>query len=386
MAAILCLFLYIRFSSAYFSYFLIIAGATLFYSWKFVTTGNKFVVSNVSLLLWGMVIFYGSILLDSILLQDRDSIKLSIEYASLTIPFFIFYLFRIRYDIDAGFRIGTLLASGVIFLLGLYQWYYNPSGRIMSTFAHPNHLGTMIAMVIPFFLYWGKKSKGQLERIVIAILTFIGLLCIYETSSRGGMIALILGLSLALLIFVLFDGHLPREKIITIFALIGIVGVVGGYAVFNMQEERNAFGKMGGERVEMLEASYQMWNDHKLLGVGLDKWGDNYYDDKYHPSDAKEQGHTMPHNMPIYFFSTAGIIGGIGYIIFALFNFIVLIHGFNATENKWLAITMVSAFLSFFIQSMVDTTIINKIPARIYFGLLGYSIAAYQFNKQKDII
>ena len=47
---------------------------------------------------------------------------------------------------------------------------------------------------------------------------------------------------------------------------------------------------------------------------------------------------------------------------------------------------MISAFLSLLVQGMVDTTIIYTIPARVYFGLLGYSIVAYQCNKQKDII
>lgn len=381
MAAILCFFLYVRFSSAYFSYFLIVAGIIFFFSWKFATTNNNEVTfSRVSLLLLGMGIFYGSILLDSILLQDIDSVKLSLEYASLTIPFFVFYLFRLKYNIDAGVRLGTLLASGAIFLLGFYQWYCFPSERVMSTFANPNHLGTMIAMMIPFFIYWGKQSKNRLERLAIVALILGGLLLMYATSSRGGMIALILGVCLSLLIFVFFDKNLSKRSIITIFALIGIVGIIGGYAVFNVQKERTGLGKIGGERIEMVEASYEMWNDHKLLGVGLDKWGDNYYDTKYHPVAAKEKGHTMPHNMPIYFFSTAGIIGGVGYIIFIFLNFIVLIHGFNLAEDKWLAIAMISAYLSFLIQGMVDTTIINKIPARIYFGLLGYSLAAIQVS------
>lgn len=35
-------------------------------------------------------------------------------------------------------------------------------------------------------------------------------------------------------------------------------------------------------------------------------------------------------------------------------------------------------FFAFFFQGLVDTTIINKIPARIYFGVLGYGMAAYR--------
>lgn len=41
-------------------------------------------------------------------------------------------------------------------------------------------------------------------------------------------------------------------------------------------------------------------------------------------------------------------------------------------------------FLSFFLQGLVDTTIINKIPARMYFALMGSFIPlCYLHLKQK---
>lgn len=39
----------------------------------------------------------------------------------------------------------------------------------------------------------------------------------------------------------------------------------------------------------MLEASWEMWNDHKLTGVGPGKWGEYYYSPKYHPKDGHEK-------------------------------------------------------------------------------------------------
>lgn len=29
---------------------------------------------------------------------------------------------------------------------------------------------------------------------------------------------------------------------------------------------------MGGERIMMLEASYRMWQDHKMVGIGPGNW------------------------------------------------------------------------------------------------------------------
>ena len=86
----------------------------------------------------------------------------------------------------------------------------------------------------------------------------------------------------------------------------------------------------------------------------------------------------MPHNMPVYFLSTSGVLGGIGYLLFHGILFMILIKSFPLATDKWLVVALLSAFSAFFFQGLVDTTIINKIPARIYFGVLGYGMAAYR--------
>lgn len=120
--------------------------------------------------LWGCLCFYGSIILDSIILRDMQSLSRSLEYASLTIPFFVFYVLRTSYDIDKGTKMGLLVSCSIIFTLGIYQWYQDPNARIMSTFAHPNHLATMVAIVTPLIAYFLKNSSGYIERIGLAFL------------------------------------------------------------------------------------------------------------------------------------------------------------------------------------------------------------------------
>lgn len=38
--------------------------------------------------------------------------------------------------------------------------------------------------------------------------------------------------------------------------------------------QREDTSKIGGERIIMLEASYAMWQDHKWMGIGMDRWED----------------------------------------------------------------------------------------------------------------
>lgn len=378
IAALLCCLVCIRFSAAYFSYFIIVAGVSIMYMYYF---KGKRLIYEVSLypelkyVLWGGLCFYGSIILDSIILRDMQSLSRSLEYASLTIPFFVFYVLRTSYDIDKGTKMGLLVSCSIIFTLGIYQWYQDPNARIMSTFANPNHLATMVAIVTPLIAYFLKNSSGYIERIGLAFLMGLGFFCMYLTKSRGGLVALVLGICFSLFIMLIMSKHLKKKSIMTIVAGIVLVIVIGAGAFYHLQEDRNG---IGGERLQMIEASYQMWNDHKLLGVGIDRWGENYYDVKYHPQNAMEQGHNMPHNMPVYFLSTSGLLGGIGYLLFHGILFMTLIKSFPLARDKWLVMALLSVFLAFFFHGLVDTTIINKIPARIYFGILGYGMAAYR--------
>lgn len=48
---------------------------------------------------------------------------------------------------------------------------------------------------------------------------------------------------------------------------------------------------MGGERIMMLEASYRMWQDHKMVGIGPGNWEEYYYSESIIPK--KEERRVM---------------------------------------------------------------------------------------------
>ena len=145
--------------------------------------------------------------------------------------------------------------------------------------------------------------------------------------------------------------------------------IFAGLGAYYMQSSRHEV-ILGGERGPMITASIQMWEEHKMIGVGADHWEENYYG-KYHPINVHEQGLSMLHNMMLYYMFTGGTLGGFGYLIYLA----ATIAGLYATVRKqrdyyWCLLISI-IFLSFFLQGMVDTTIINKIPSRMYFALMG---------------
>ena len=168
----------------------------------------------------------------------------------------------------------------------------------------------------------------------------------------------------------------------------------GGVAFHHMGQERNvdvielaesgkSITRAGGERAQMIQASIAMWKDHKVLGVGAGHWGEAYYG-PYKPADIHEKGHSMPHNMPIFFLSTGGIVGVAGYGIFVIISAVTLTQIVKMKKDPACGLAVYMVFLSFFLQGLVDSTIINKIPARMYFALMGSFIPwGYMRLKQK---
>ena len=220
-------------------------------------------------------------------------------------------------------------------------------------YAHPNHFGTMINLMAPCIVYADIKNKDKWYRILSVIVLASAIVCLVMTRSRGALIALSASVIIGIIIAVFETRNFisPLVKKISIIVVAATI-IFAGLGAYYMQSGRHEV-KLGGERGSMITASIQMW------------------DGKYHPINVHEQGLSMLHNMMLYYMSTGGTLGGFGYLIYLA----ATIAGLYATVRKqrdyyWCLLISI-IFLSFFLQGMVDTTIINKIPSRMYFALMG---------------
>lgn len=374
ITAILC----VRWSASYFSYAIILFA--LFFLYDLHREGKAvFQIfredGHIRWMAGGMIIFYGALLLSGLFLGDSASMKEAGDDASFVLPFFMLYYLRDRYDTENAVRWGLTLGSFIMCAFGVYQGYLHPELRIFSFFAHPNHFGTALAMVFPFTAYYAIKVRPVWEKVIFLALALLQLFCLYHTESRGAMV----GLAAAVVVTAgavgfRFRKELNMKQILTSLVIVLVVAAACDGVFDHINANRDKWGQEGGERQLMIAASLDMWKDHPLLGVGLTRWEETYYSEAYHPKEGREAGLSMPHNMPVYFLSTTGILGGAGYAVFLLMTGIVLYRTL-AGGDRLLAAAMATAFLAFTIQGLVDTTIVNRIPARLYFGLLGYYLA-----------
>lgn len=388
-----------EFKASYFSYALILFVLFLmidgYYSFhhqlSFLPKRNK----TFYVILLGILSFYLAFNFTSLMHWTHIDLVKSMDYTWLCFPFFMTWWILSKYDAERGFRWGILVGAVIACVIGLHQWCINPGIRIESSYAHPNHFGTMINLTLPLIGYYAVHVKNNAYRILSVCTMIVQLGCLYLTGSRGALLALIGAVVLGMLwayVSLKEYKNIRFGKYACVFIILILIG--GGFTLYHMGQERNldvvrmaetgdSVAKAGGERMQMIRASIAMWEDHKLFGVGAGHWGEAYYG-QYRPSDIHEEGHSMPHNMPLFFLSTGGLVGAAGYCIFIILSIVALMKVVKMGRSlKW-GIAVYMIFLSFFLQGLVDTTIINKIPARMYFALMGSFIPlCYLHLKQK---
>ena len=388
-----------EFKASYFSYALILFVLFLmidgYYSFhhhlSFLPKRNK----PFYVILLGILSFYLAFNFTSLMHWTHIDLVKSMDYTWLCFPFFMTWWILSKYDAERGFRWGILVGAVIACVIGLHQWCINPGIRIESSYAHPNHFGTMINLTLPLIGYYAVHVKNNAYKILSVCTMIVQLGCLYLTGSRGALLALIGAVVLGMLwayVSLREYKNIRFGKYACVFIILILIG--GGFTLYHMGQERNldvvrmaetgdSVAKAGGERMQMIRASIAMWEDHKLFGVGAGHWGEAYYG-QYRPSDIHEEGHSMPHNMPLFFLSTGGLVGATGYCIFVILSIVALTKVVKMGRSlKW-GIAVYMIFLSFFLQGLVDTTIINKIPARMYFALMGSFIPlCYLHLKQK---
>lgn len=330
----------------------------------------------------GILALYFLFILSAVIHTDHRDIFRALDRFALVIPFFMTWWVSAKYHVEKGIRWGILVGLAIACAIGLYQWHVEPGVRILSSYAHPNHFGTMINLMVPCIIYADIRNKDKWYRILSVIVVLAAIVCLLMTRSRGALVALSASIILGIIIaaFELRNFISPLVKKISIIVA-AVTIIFAGLGTYYMQSGRHEV-ELGGERGLMIEATIQMWEDHKMIGVGADHWEDNYYG-RYHPVNGREQGLSMPHNMMLYYLSTGGILGGLGYLIYLAATVTGLHLAVKKRQDYYWCLAISIIFLSFFLQGMVDTTIINKIPGRMYFALMGIIAAQSQIGHIK---
>ena len=362
--------------------------------------------------LWlGIVVFLSSVVLSSVLLGDKPSIHMAFQYVYWFLPLFLmFYLGRqadVKYGAVSGAILTLIVSSLNMVYLSylLFQRHGITSGRIGAFLRQPNIHAFLLLGVLPLLFCAFRDKTIRSNRLFFALqitAAVLGLWSLWKTGSRGGMLGFCAA-GLFIFLAVRF-----REKIgRVVFALI-LTGAVlfSGYVFYGIVPVSHGYDDT--IRVRMLSFSYDMWKDHKLLGVGLANWHNEYVgkyvkkdvvrkaaveyymkkikntNEKFSAKKAENMQKTalrehsrvhMPHNVPAWFFSATGSIGGIGYVFFVLFYLYMLSQKLREQPGNWVLAAGLWIFLAINIHGLLDAGITDKGVARLLYLMLGLALS-----------
>lgn len=323
----------------------------------------------------GLVVFFSCVIIAGLINDDLASVKKSIHYMRCAIPFFIGAFLLQNYKCQSGMYWGISISTLVLCIFGVLRWDDSSVPMMISIYSQHNSFGMELELLIPFLLSFAFMQKNKIARLFIGAIFIFAACCLYFSGSRGAIIGLGGGVFVAAMIYLAFYPNKSLLKTKILMALFCLLILMTSFlVVFNVTSNRQDAG--GGERIMMLEASYSMWKDHKLAGIGAANWAKNYYG-QYRPEGQREQGLNMPHNMPAYYLSTTGIIGFVGYCAYIMFTGLGLIRIMRKQETiNFGLMSVLVIFGAFFIHGMVDGTLINDRATKAYFLLFSLALVS----------
>lgn len=326
------------------------------------------------------IAFFGSLLLSAVISGDLKSISETIKYIYWTLPFWVVYLSEKRSFSIESWGYGTSLSLLVVSVYSVYQFITLPLGtRITGTFANPNGfvgvLETSLPILIAFYWSYGEKNIKQYHQLIKYILLgIIGMtvFVLLATQSRGGIAGAFIG---GIVVFLMryrnkIGIQYNNRKNIACALIFAIA--VSGVAFLGLSTFQRSYDN---ERMLLIQSSYAMWKDNPVYGVGFSNWKEQYQSHYISPM-AKEPNLPMPHNNVAFFFSTTGIIGGIGYIVFTIGLLLLLIKKIVKYPQNVYYQAALWSFIAISVHGFVDSGITNKFNMQILFLCLGIAFAS----------
>lgn len=329
-------------------------------------------------------LFFISVLISSALIMDVDSIKKAFKFLYYSLPFWLMLILTYKnFDKYENVIQKALISS--MFIIGISGIYYlmalSQGTRLSLLNLGPNALATLLELNLPFIILFSfnnfKKSNDFKYKFISLITCLLCLIILISTGSRGGIGGFFLGL-----VFLIFSNfklrvnYKPNVKI----ALLSLIAIIAFCGLGMDKIDFNFTRPYDMERVRLIQSSYNMWLDNKLVGVGLNNWQENYIQ-KYILPEARERELEFPHNTIAYFFSTSGIIGGFGFIIFTFGMIFFLLNTLKKYPNNIYVQAMLWSFVAFSIHGLVDAGFLMKQGERLLFTLLGITCASVMFEE-----
>ena len=228
---------------------------------------------------------------------------------------------------------GFLVALyGIVQIFGFdfLRWPNDPllTRRTLSTFGQPNFLASWLLLVIPLSVYFIFKYKHNLLKFCFSLILLAQLVCLFFTSSRGGLVALILAIILYIIYLVYFVRLKSSQKYCISFGLLLlIICSLWGLNHFLPDRITSLLDMSTGSqaaRINFFQAATDAIIKKPLFGYGIENGGEvfiSYYQSDWGVFGDVSSTTDKAHNLILDIILTSGYWGLACYSILYYFFF-----------------------------------------------------------------
>jgi O-antigen ligase len=255
-----------------------------------------------------------------------------------------------------------------IFIGSVCVIYQGLSGdlRASAFFGHPMTFAGWMCVYLPVLaiMFFDVKVVGK-WRWLAGVLFLVVTAALLFNATRGAWLAMIVVLSLLMLIYSLRDKRIAAFYLLFVFAL-GTCLHTSAYLAERLNSSTNL--QANRQRVLIWTGALNMFKDHKLLGVGLGQYKDNYQK-KYILPQATEPKLEHAHSNLLQMLAENGLIGFLGFILLA--GYIVCRNFLDwwRTRSPY-ALMAVSATVGLFLQGLTEYNFGNSAVMKAYWLVL----------------
>ena len=353
---------------------------------RFTNFKNDYFNETVLLIVFNIVI----LLVLSFFESNNTGVKYALRIFEKITSFLLIYILlgKVRYFLPIsvlGLSFGLLYNNVLI----VNDWLQaltvkNDNIRVRSLFGDPNKTGSIMELLLPFYMYFCYRFKTNIKLMLLSILSIVGIVfCLYAAGSRGAYMAVITEtIAFAALVFFRKSGIEIKIK----HALIVFI-----VCVFSMFLIADLYPRAyDGERILLWTAAWQMFCDHPLMGVGVSQFSEHYLADYISPL-AKEPNLPHPHNLFLYLLSTVGIIGFTSHFVFYAWQILICLrngkqHYIKTNETVWLPDIFIVAIIGMLTHNCVDVLSTMRDYMLLYIFLWGICCLEMGDDKKRWLI
>ncbi|MFA6514321.1 MAG: O-antigen ligase family protein [Patescibacteria group bacterium] len=260
------------------------------------------------------------------------------------------------------------------------------TGRTLSTMGQPNFLASFLLLTIPLSTYLFYSSRHFLIKSLYILITVSQIICLFMTSSRGGLLALALTTGM-FIIYLFFASNLKGKAKGLVVAVAVLVGLFGFLIVETVTPGRlhQSFDFKNGSfavRVNFFQAAANAIIAKPFFGYGLENGSEVFI--KYYERDwgayANVSSNTdRAHNLVLDIMLNTGILGLIMFSFWYYSFFKLALFKIKKTVNRPLVLALTFGALSYLISLLFSFSVV---ATEVYFWLFFAILAAISFQSE----